>query len=64
MLSGPAIDLLERSDLDELVVTDTIPLDERASRCPRIRQLSVAELLAESMRRVSEGESIGELFMD
>ena len=64
VLSGSAVDLIERSDLDELVVTDTIPLDERASRCPRIRQLSVAELLAESMRRVSEGESIGELFMD
>ena len=64
VLSGPAVERIEESDLDELVVSDTIPLDERASRCPRIRQLSVAELLAESMRRVNEEESIGELFMD
>ena len=64
VLSGPAVERIESSDLDELVVSDTIPLDEHASQCPRIRQLSVAELLAESMRRVNEEESIGELFMD
>jgi len=64
VLSGPAVERIEKSELDELVVSDTIPLDEDASQCPRIRQLSVAELLAESMRRVSEEESIGELFMD
>ena len=64
VLSGPALARIESSELDELVVTDTIPLDKQASQCSRIRQLSVAELLAESMRRVSEEESIGELFMD
>ena len=64
VLSGPAVDNIEGSVLDELVVTNTIPLDERAASCGRIRQLSVAELLAESMRRINEEESIGSLFMD
>ena len=64
VLSGPAVDLVEGSALDELVVTNTIPLDERAAACGRIRQLRVAELLAESMRRINEEESIGSLFMD
>ena len=64
VLSGSAVDNIESSDLDELVVTNTIPLDDQAAACPRIRQLSIAELLAESMRRISHEESIGELFMD
>ena len=64
VLSGPAVDNVEKSDLDELVVTDTIPLDERAKQCQRIRQLSIAELLAESVRRIHDEESIGSLFMD
>ena len=64
VLSGPAVDLVEGSVLDELVVTNTIPLDDRAAACGRIRQLNVAELLAESMRRINEEESIGSLFMD
>ena len=64
VLSGPAVDNVEKSILDELVVTDTIPLDECASGCERIRQLSVAELLAESVRRIHDEESIGQLFMD
>ena len=64
VLSGPAVDLVEGSVLDELVVTNTIPLDDRAAACDRIRQLNVAELLAESMRRINEEESIGSLFMD
>ena len=64
VLSGAAVDNVEGSVLDELVVTNTIPLDERAAACGRIRQLSVAELLAESMRRINEEESIGSLFMD
>ena len=64
VLSGPAVDNIETSELDELVVTDTIPLDERAMACSRIRQLSIAELLAESIRRISAGEPIGALFMD
>ena len=64
VLSGPAVDNVENSVLDELVVTDTIPLDERAAACSRIRQLSIAELLAESVRRIHDEESIGQLFMD
>jgi ribose-phosphate pyrophosphokinase len=64
VLSGRAVDNIENSQLDELVVTNTIPLDERAAGCERIRQLSIAELLAESIRRISEEESIGSLFMD
>ena len=46
------------------MVSNTIPLDERAADCPRIRQLSIAELIAESIRRISHEESIGDLFMD
>ena len=64
VLSGPAIDNIENSELDELVVTDTIPLAPAAEECSRIRQLSIAELLAESIRRISVDESVSNLFMD
>lgn len=64
VLSGKAIENLTGSELDELVVTDTIPLNEDAKACGRIRQLSIAELLAETMRRVSNEESVSSLFMD
>jgi ribose-phosphate pyrophosphokinase len=64
VLSEPAVDNIEQSDLDELVVTDTIPLDGRARECPRIRRLSIAELLAESILRICTGRSVGELFME
>ena len=64
VLSGAAVDNIEASVLDELVVTNSIPLHRRAAESGRIRQLSVAELLAESMRRINEEESIGSLFMD
>ncbi|MCG6970478.1 MAG: ribose-phosphate diphosphokinase [Gammaproteobacteria bacterium] len=64
VLSGKAVDNIKNSVLDELVVTDTIPLDEAAAACPRIRQLSIAELLAETMRRISNEESVSSLFMD
>jgi ribose-phosphate pyrophosphokinase len=64
VLSGKAVDNIEASVLDELVVSNTIPLDERASACTRIRQLSIAELIAESIRRISQEESVGDLFMD
>ena len=64
VLSGKAVDNIEGSELDELVVSNTIQLDERASACERIRQLSIAELIAESIRRISHEESIGDLFMD
>jgi ribose-phosphate pyrophosphokinase len=64
VLSGPAVENIENSSLDELVVTDTIALSEHAAACTRIRQLSVAELLAESVRRINVGQSMGSLFMD
>lgn len=62
VLSGPAIKNIESSNLDSLVVTDTIPLNEEAKNCGRIRQLSMAKLLAESIRRVSNEESISAMF--
>ena len=64
VLSGKAVDNVKNSVLDELVVTDTIPLDQRATRCKKIRQLSIAELIAESIRRIHSEESIGSLFRD
>ena len=64
VLSGAAIDNLNKSQLDELVVTDTIPLAEAARACSRIRQLSVAELLAETIRRIAFGESVSSLYVD
>jgi len=62
VLSGPAIENIEGSSLDSLVVTDTIPLSDEAKACTRIRQLSMAKLLAESIRRVSNEESISAMF--
>ncbi|MGB5427775.1 MAG: ribose-phosphate diphosphokinase [Gammaproteobacteria bacterium] len=64
VLSGPAVDNIEASVLDELVVTDTIPLQENAQACGRIRQLSIATMLAETMRRISNEESVSSLYMD
>ncbi len=64
VLSGLAVDNINNSELDELVVTDTIPLSQSASECPRIRQISVAELLAETIRRMYTGESVSSLYMD
>ncbi len=62
VLSGPAIDNISSSDLDELVVTDTIPLSEAAANCGRIRQLTLAPMLAEAVRRVCNEESISAMF--
>ena len=62
VLSGKAIENINESSLDTLVVTDTIPLNEAAKNCSRIRQLSMAKLLAESIRRVSNEESISAMF--
>jgi ribose-phosphate pyrophosphokinase len=64
VLSGPAIDRISQSQLDELVVTDTIPLREDARNCKKIRQLSVAGLLAETMRRIRDEESVSSLYID
>ncbi len=64
VLSGPAIERIEASSLDELVVTDTIPLRDNARACRKIRQLSVAGLLAETMRRIRDEESVSSLYID
>lgn len=64
VLSGPAISRIEESHLDQVVVTDSIPLSEAGQACDRIRQLSLAEMLAETMRRVNNDESVSELFVD
>lgn len=64
VLSGSAVQNIQASELDELVVTDTIPLREDAQNCDKIRQLSVAAMLAETMRRISNEESVSSLYMD
>lgn len=64
VLSGNAVERINNSHLDELVVTDTIPLREDAQNCKKIRQLSIAELLAETMRRISDEDSVSSLFME
>ena len=64
VLSGPAIERVESSVLDELVVTDTIPLTGAAARCPKIRQVSVAQVLAETIRRIASDESVSSLYID
>jgi ribose-phosphate pyrophosphokinase len=64
VLSGKAVERIGTSALDELVVTDTIPLGEAARNCKRIRVLSVAELLAETMRRIRDEESVSSLYVD
>jgi len=64
VLSGPAIGRIEASELDEIVVSNTIPLSPEAAACTRIRQLSVTELLAETLRRISQGDSVSSLYID
>lgn len=64
ILSGPAVENLNRSQLDELVVSNTVPLQEDARHCSKVRQISIAELLAETMRRIAANESVTSLFMD
>jgi len=64
VLSGPAIQNLNGSQLDELVVTDTIALSDAARNCSKIRVLSVAELLGETIRRIAFGESVSSLYVD
>jgi len=64
VLSGGAVERISASALDELVVTDTIPLSEAAKACGRIRQLSVASLLAETIRRIRDEESVSSLYID
>jgi ribose-phosphate pyrophosphokinase len=64
VLSGAAIRNIEGSQLDQLVVTNTLPLRDDALGCAKIRQLSVAELLAETIRRIAFGESVSSLYID
>ena len=64
VFSGPAIERIAASALDEVVITNTIPMTEAAKRCSKIRQLSVAYLFAETIRRISDGESVASLFAD
>jgi ribose-phosphate pyrophosphokinase len=64
VLSGPAVSRITGSELDEVVVTDTIPLNDEAIACDKIRQLSTAELLGETMRRISNEESVSSLYVD
>jgi ribose-phosphate pyrophosphokinase len=64
VLSGPAIERISHSHLDQLVVTDTIPLSPAGETCDRILQLSCADLLAETIRRISNEDSVSSLFTD
>ncbi len=64
VFSGPAVERIAASQIDEVVITNTIPLGDAARACPKIRQLSVAFLFAETIRRISDGESVTSLFAD
>jgi ribose-phosphate pyrophosphokinase len=64
VLSGPAIQRISESELDEVVVTNSIPLSEEAEACRKIRQISISGLLAESIRRIATGDSVSSLFVD
>jgi ribose-phosphate pyrophosphokinase len=64
VLSGQAVANIRQSELDELVVTDSIPLPEEARHCPKIRQLGIGELLAETIRRIHDEESVSSLYVD
>jgi ribose-phosphate pyrophosphokinase len=65
IFSGPAIERISQGDaLDEVVVTNTIPLSAAAAQCQKIRQLSVAPLIAETIMRIAKGESVMSLFSD
>jgi ribose-phosphate pyrophosphokinase len=64
VFSGPAIERINKSMLDEVVITNTIPLSDAGKACKKIRQLSVAFLFAETIRRISDGESVTSLFAE
>ena len=64
VFSGAAVERIMQSELDEVVVTDTIPLTPAAEACGRIRCVSIAGLLAETMRRINNEESVSSLFVD
>jgi ribose-phosphate pyrophosphokinase len=64
VLSDPAVDTINKSGIEVLIVTDTIPLDEKVARCPKLRVISVAPLLGSAIQRVHQGESLSALFED
>tara|TARA_Y100001934_G_C12307511_1_gene753191 strand:- start:728 stop:1678 length:951 start_codon:yes stop_codon:yes gene_type:complete len=64
VLSGDAIKRIQKSELDEVVVTNSIPLSEAAKKCSKIRQISISGLLAESIRRIATDDSVSSLFVD
>src|SRR5689334_6032571 len=64
VFSGPAVERIAKSKIDEVVITNTIPLSDAAKACKKIRQLSVAFLFAETIRRISDGESVTSLFAE
>ncbi len=64
VLSGKAVDRIMDSVLDEIVVTDSIPLSDAAANCPKIRQLSCAALLGETISRIARGDSVSSLFIE
>jgi ribose-phosphate pyrophosphokinase len=64
VFSGPAIERIAKSQLDEVVITNTIPLNDAAKSCKKIRQLTVAFLFAETIRRITDGESVTSLFAE
>ena len=64
VLSGQALQRISESELDEVVVTNSIPLSEEAKLCSKIRQISISGLLAESIRRIATGDSVSSLFVD
>jgi ribose-phosphate pyrophosphokinase len=63
VLSGPALDRIERSPLEKLIVSNTIPLNDKSKSCPKIVTLSVAEIFGEAIRRINEGSSVSSLFV-
>ncbi len=64
VLSGSAIKNIENSTIDEIVVTDSIPLHTHAQRCHKIRQISISEVLSQTIRRINEEESVSSMFLD
>ena len=64
VLSGEAVRRISDSEMDEVVVTDTIPLSDQAQACKKIRQLTISELLGESIRRITVGDSVSSLFVE
>ena len=63
-LSGQAVERIRTSEIDQVVVTDTIPTSPEAAACPNIRVVSIAGLLAETLRRINNEESVSYLFME